>query len=138
MPNRSNNTAVIVAFTVSGIALVAFLLWGGPQLGVYNRTMAGRAALMEAESTRQVKVLEAKAARDSATLKAEAEVERAKGVAEANRIIGESLKGNDEYLKYLYITGLQDQEGNGGEKTVVYIPTDGLVPLPISESARAK
>jgi regulator of protease activity HflC (stomatin/prohibitin superfamily) len=131
-------TSTTVAITLSAILVLAFALWGLPQLGVYNRTLAGRAALMEAESTRQVKVLEAKAARDSATLKAEAEIERAKGVAEANRIIGESLKGNDEYLKYLYVVGLQDQEGGGGEKTVVYIPTDGLVPLPISESARVK
>ena len=131
-------TSTTVAITLSVVIVLSFALWGLPRLGVYNRTLAGRAALMEAESTRQVKVLEAKAARDSATLKAEAEIERAKGVAEANRIIGESLRGNDEYLKYLYVIGLQDQEGGGGEKTVVYIPTDGLVPLPISESGRVK
>ena len=125
-----------VALTISAVAIIAFVLWGLPQLGVYNRTLAGKAALMEAESTRQVRVLEAKAKRESATLEAEAEVERAKGVAEANRIIGNSLKGNDEYLKYLYITGLQETDGKSGEKTVVYIPTDGLVPLPISEAGR--
>jgi hypothetical protein len=32
---------------------------------------------------------------------------------------------------------LQEQNGQG-EKTVVYIPTDGLVPLPISEASRAR
>lgn len=123
--------------TACVVAALALILWGLPQLGVYNRTLAGKAALMEAESTRQVKVLEAKAKMDSASLEAQAEIERAKGVAKANEIIGNSLKGNDEYLKYLYITGLQEKEGSG-EKTVVYIPTDGLVPLPISESTRIK
>jgi regulator of protease activity HflC (stomatin/prohibitin superfamily) len=132
---KSNNTTPTL-ITVGSVLVLSIVLWGLPQLGVYNRTLAGKAALMEAESTRQVKVLEAKAKKDSATLEAEAEVERAKGVAKANEIIGNSLKGNDEYLRYLYITGLQEQDGKGGEKTVVYIPTDGLVPLPISESGR--
>lgn len=127
----------IAITTVSVVAALTLILWGAPQLGVYNRTLAGKAALMEAESTRQVKVLEAKAKMDSASLEAQAEVERAKGVAKANEIIGNSLKGNDEYLRYLFITGLQEKEGNG-EKTVVYIPTDGLAPLPISESGRVK
>ena len=138
MPNRSNNTATIVAFTVSGVALIAFLLWGGPQLGVYNRTMAGRAALMEAESTRQVRVLEAKAKQESAELEARAEVTRAEGSAKAIAALKAELGDSDRYLKWLYIQGLQEQGTGQGEKTVVYIPTDGLVPLPISESARAK
>jgi len=132
---KSNNTTPVL-ITISSVLVLSLVLWGLPQLGVYNRTLAGKAALMEAESTRQVKVLEAKAKKDSATLEAEAEVERAKGVAKANEIIGNSLNSNENYLKYLYIIGLQDQEGKGGEKTVVYIPTDGLVPLPISESGR--
>ncbi len=64
-------------------------------------------------------------------------MERAKGVAQANQIIGQSLQGEegDRYLRYIYITALQEQQENG-DRTVVYIPTDGLVPLPISESAR--
>ena len=132
---KSNNTTPVL-ITISSVLVLSLVLWGLPQLGVYNRTLAGKAALMEAESTRQVKVLEAKAKKDSATLEAEAEVERAKGVAKANEIIGNSLNSNENYLKYLYIIGLQDQDGKGGEKTVVYIPTDGLVPLPISESGR--
>ena len=43
---------------------------------------------------------------DSAKLLADAEVERAKGVAQANAIIGDSLKNNEEYLRYLYINGI--------------------------------
>lgn len=116
----------IAAF--SSVALISFLVWAGPQIGVYNRTLAGKAALMEAESTRQVKVLEAKAKMDSASLEAQAEIERAKGVAEANRIIGDSLKDNPRYLQYLYIVGLQ--EGSEKGNRTIYVPTEGGLPVP--------
>jgi regulator of protease activity HflC (stomatin/prohibitin superfamily) len=121
----NRNTVLI---SISSVALIAFVLWGLPQLGVYNRTLAGKAALMEAESTRQVRVLEAKAKRESATLEAEAEVERAKGVAEANKIIGKSLENNPRYLQYLYITGLQ--EGSEKGNRTIYVPTEGGLPVP--------
>ena len=118
-------------------AALAFVLWGVPQLGVYNRTLSGRAALMEAESTRQVRVLEAKAKQESATLEAQAEVTKAEGSAKAIAALKTELGSSDAYLRWLYIQGLQEQNGQG-EKTVVYIPTDGLVPLPISEAGRVK
>jgi len=121
-------TKNILVAGVATVGLLAFILWGAPQLGVYNRTLAGKAALMEAESTRQVKVLEAKAKKDAASLEAEAEVERAKGVAEANKIIGDSLKDNPRYLQYLYITGLQ--EGSEKGNRTIYVPTEGGLPVP--------
>jgi len=118
----------ITLLTIAGVAVLGFILWGAPQLGVYNRTLAGKASLMEAESTRQVKVLEAKAKMDSASLEARAEIERAKGVAEANRIIGDSLKDNPRYLQYLYIVGLQ--EGSEKGNRTIYVPTEGGLPVP--------
>ena len=133
-----NDLAPIIIIGLGATLVFGLFLIGGPQYNIYSKTQNGRAMLQEAESTRQVRVYEAKAKKEAAVLEADAEVARAEGVAKANKIIGDSLKGNPEYLKYLYITGLQDQEGNQGEKTVVYIPTDGLVPLPISEAQRAK
>jgi len=62
------------------------------------------------------------ATKQSAILLAEAEVERAKGVAEANKIIAESIDEN--YLKYLYILGLQTNQ-----MQTIYIPTNGLLPV---------
>ena len=131
-----NRTTVILSSAGIATAL-AFVLWGLPQLGVYNRTLSGRAALMEAESTRQVRVLEAKAKQESATLEAQAEVTKAEGSAKAIAALKAELGSSDAYLRWLYIQGLQEQNGKG-EKTVVYIPTDGLVPLPISEAGRVK
>jgi regulator of protease activity HflC (stomatin/prohibitin superfamily) len=135
---KDNGSAEVVLVLVVALFGLASLFWIGPQYNIYSKTQNGKAMLQGAESTRQVRVYEAKAKKEAAVLEADAEVARAEGVAKANKIIGDSLKGNPEYLKYLYITGLQDQEGKQGEKTVVYIPTDGLVPLPISESGRVK
>ncbi|RZF83206.1 hypothetical protein EXT46_07105 [Pseudoalteromonas sp. CO325X] len=51
-------------------------------------------------------------------------MERAKAAAQANKIIGESLKGNEEYLRYVWIKGLQD---GSGER--IYIPTEAGLPI---------
>jgi regulator of protease activity HflC (stomatin/prohibitin superfamily) len=123
-------------FTLTGLALLILLIasaiglaiWGFPQIGVYNSTMAGKGMLAEAESTRQVKVLEAKAKLEASTMEANAEIERAKGVAAANEIIGDSLKDNPRYLQYLYITGLQ--EGSEKGNRTIFVPTEGGMPVP--------
>ena len=117
-----------------GITLAILLLVGGamfifPQYGVWQKELSGKAQLKEAEWSRQIAIQEAKAKMESATLLASAEVERAKGVAEANKIIGKSLKGNESYLKYLWIQGLQD-----GSSEIIYIPTEAN--LPILEAGR--
>jgi regulator of protease activity HflC (stomatin/prohibitin superfamily) len=103
-------------------------LIGGPQYNVWRESLNGKAELQKAEYTRQVAVLEAQAKMDAASRLAEAEVERAKGVAEANRIIGDSLKDNPRYLQYLYITGLQ--EGSEKGNRTIYVPTEGGMPVP--------
>lgn len=133
-----NRTPFTVFITIGSLAAIAFVLWGLPQLGVYNRTLRGRAALMEAESTRQVRVLEAKARQESAQLEAQAEITKAAGSAKAIAALKQELGSSEAYLRWLYIQGLQEQGNTAGEKTVVYIPTDGLVPLPISEAPRIK
>jgi len=110
-----------VAIIIAG-ALVS--MWGCPKYNVYQQMMSGKAKLAEAESSRQIAVAEARAKMESATLLAQAEVERAKGVAESNEIIGTSLKGNDEYLRYLWIDGL-----GGTTNQVIYVPTEAGLPI---------
>ncbi len=110
-------------------ALIGFGMWGIPTYSVWRKGLAGQAQLKQAEWNRQIAVREASAKKDSASLLAEAEVERAKGVAEANRIIGKSLKGNSAYLRYLWIQGLHD-----GSSEIIYVPTEAN--LPILEAAR--
>lgn len=89
---------------------------------------AGEAALLEAESSKKIAIESAKATLESAKMLAEAEVERAKGVAKANAIIGDSLKGNEAYLRYLYIANLDKAEANRSINTI-YIPTEAGLPI---------
>lgn len=120
-------TAVVVV-TVAGIIFI-----GGPQYNVWQQSLAGKAELQKAEYTRQVAVLEAQAKKDSAQQLAEAEIIRAQGVAKANSIIGDSLKGNPAYLQYLWIT---QGEGNT-ERTVYMVPSNGGAPVPTFDIQQA-
>jgi regulator of protease activity HflC (stomatin/prohibitin superfamily) len=128
-------TRFIINSILVGAAIVVVLMFGLPQYGVYSKTLNGRALLQEAEFTRQTKVLEAKALKDSASLQAEAEIIRAEGASKANKILGESLKGNPEYLQYIYLQNLENSSNNK-EKTVIYVPTERGIPIPITESQR--
>lgn len=113
-----------------GLVLAIIVFAGvGPIYKVWEQEQTGKAELARAEFNKQIIVEDAKAARDSASLLAEAEVERAKGVAEANAIIGESLKENEAYLRYLWIQGLHD-----GSSEIIYVPTEAN--LPILEATR--
>jgi regulator of protease activity HflC (stomatin/prohibitin superfamily) len=120
--------------TVFGIVLIVGFLVGGPQYNVWTQSLNGKAELQKAEYTRQVAVLEAQAKLDSASKLADSEIERAKGVAEANRIIGDSLKDNPRYLQYLYVTGLQ--EGSEKGNRTIYVPTEGGMPVPTMDLSK--
>jgi regulator of protease activity HflC (stomatin/prohibitin superfamily) len=133
-------------YTIGGILIVALMIlsclgiivgaiWGlcagGRVYEVWAQGKEGEAELARAESNRQIKTLEAKAAMESSKHLADAEIIRARGVAEANRIIGDSLHGNEGYLRYLWITGLENKN-----KEVIYVPTEAN--LPILEAGRMK
>lgn len=121
-----NELGVFSLLVVGGTVFLATLFFVGPLYGVYSKSLSGKAQLQEAEYTRQVAVLEAQAKMDSASRLAEAEVIRAQGVAKANQIIGESLKDNPAYLQYLWITeGEKDSN-----RTVYMIPSNGGAPVP--------
>lgn len=105
---------------------------GCPAYNVYTSEKAGEAAYKKAEQDRKIKVLEAEAKLQSAKLDAQSEVERAKGVAEANRIVGDGLKGNEDYLRYLWIDKVAASAGH----EVIYVPTEASIP--ILEAGKAK
>lgn len=109
--------------------------WGYQYYKVFSAEQSGKAQYAQAEQNRRIAILEAEAYNESATsqalakikiaeAEATAEVARARGVAEANTIIGDSLRGNTEYLHYLYVSGLA-----GHENQVIYVPTEAGLPL---------
>ena len=114
-----------ILITIGGITLLAaILLFGVPVYNVWQQEMTGKAELRRAEQNRQIRIQEAKAKKESAVFEAQAEVERAKGVAAANKIIGESLNENENYLRYLWIQSLND-----GNAEVIYVPTEANLPI---------
>jgi len=125
--DQKTGCAGIAAF--AGIALLMMLLLGWPQYRVYSQRLAGEAALAEAQSSRQVAILEARAKKESAISLAEAEVIRAKGAAQANAILQNSLGGPEGYLRYLQIQALEDSKAS-----LIYVPTEAG--LPVTEARR--
>lgn len=121
---------ILIGFFVIVITVFTFNL-ASAKIEVWVERQKGLAELARAESNRKIKILEADATMQSAKYYADSEIVRAKGVAEANKIIGDSLKENEAYLRYRWIEGLQTNQ-----MQVVYIPTEAG--LPILEAARLK
>jgi len=116
------------------LSLVSCWDWNREQ-ALKDAENQGKAILFKSENSKKALIEQAKAENESATLHAEArikiakaqaqaEIERAYGVAKANEIIGNSLKGNSEYLRYLMIQGLNDSKGER-----IYIPTEAGLPI---------
>jgi regulator of protease activity HflC (stomatin/prohibitin superfamily) len=126
--NESDKKMVFAAVFLV-LALVGGSCWAWPQYGVYHQRMEGEAELAKAEYSKKVMVQDALARKESAQNLADAEVLRAEGAARANKIIGESLKGNEEYLRYMWIRSLEE-----GKNEVIYVPTEAG--LPILEAGR--
>lgn len=114
----------IIAFSL--FALAAF-----PQYRVWQQAKEGEAMLAKAEQDRQIAILEARAKKEAAEALAEAEVARAKGIAQANEIIGGSLNNNEAYLRWLWIDSLKEIQGQ-----IIYIPTEAGIP--VTEANRNK
>ena len=120
---REDRSLLVGTITIACVILAAFLA-GCPIYKVWASRLDGEAEYVHAESSRKIKILEAKAAEESAKCLAQAEIIRAEGVAEANKIIGNSLSGNEGYLRYLWIQGLQTNQ-----MQVIYVPTEANLPL---------
>ncbi|MGD9275855.1 MAG: membrane protease subunit [Candidatus Pacearchaeota archaeon] len=112
---------ILIVVIISIILLVA-ILWAWPKYKVYSRELNGKAELREAEWNRQIAIQEAQALKESAKLKADAEILRAEGIAEANKIIAGSI--TEEYIRYKFVEGLND-----GNTEVIYVPTEANLPI---------
>ena len=111
----------IIAFAlIVGGILSSFIIY--PIYNVWSSEMSGKAQLRESEWNKQIAIEEARAEKESAKLKSEAEIIRAGGIAEANRIIAGSI--TTEYIKYKFIEGLND-----GNTEVIYVPTESNLPI---------
>jgi regulator of protease activity HflC (stomatin/prohibitin superfamily) len=117
---------LIIFFIVGG-------MWGCPTYRVWQQEKEGEAERARADQNRQITITEAIAKNEAATsnalakikiseAEAQAEIIRAKGAAEANKIISSTL--TESYLRYRWIEGLQTNQ-----MQVVYVPTEGNLPI---------
>ena len=121
----NNGTIVSIGFGV--FILIGALMWGLPQYNVWEQGLAGQAALARATQDRQIRIEASKAKKEGATYEADAEVIRAQGVADANAIIADGLGGPQGYLRWRFITMLEETGGAGRE--TIYIPTEAGMPI---------
>jgi hypothetical protein len=109
-----------------GIILVIGLIIGAmigiPHYSVWQREMAGKAQLAEAEWNRQIMLKEAEMNLEAEKLNTLAEIERAKGIAEAITIEEGNL--TSEYIQYLWV-----RQNVFNDKTIIYIPTEANLPI---------
>lgn len=125
--------AVIILIAIILVIIVAAMIIL-PQYNVWKRKLGGEALLREQEYAKQIVVEQAKAELESARLLRDAEVERAKGVAESMSIISEKLEENANYLQYLAIQA-QIKMSESPNHTTIYIPVgpNGIPIIKIAE-----
>jgi len=125
---------IVIMIIISCIVLIIVGMAIMPAYRIYSQDKQGQANLRQQEWEKKILIEQAKAQNESATLqaealikqetaKSEAEVIRAKGVAQANAIIADSLKGNESYLRYLWIDKLADNTNT------IYVPTEAGLPI---------
>ena len=103
---------------------------GVPYYNVWEQEMSGKAEFAKAEQNRKIRIEEAKANLESEKLNAQAEIERAKGAAEAIKIENGAI--TPTYIQYLWVR----QQNLSGENTkIIYIPTSTMG-IPITEANR--
>ena len=123
-----NQTFIQVLVSVAVVvAIVLGLMFGIPKYNVWQQEMEGKAEMARAEQNRMILVEEAKAKLEAEKLNAQAEIERAKGMAEAMEI--ENGKLTSTYNQYLFIRTLEKISDKVSLPQIIYMPTEGMVPV---------
>ena len=116
---------VFVALTLITLGIMI----GVPKYNVWRSEIAietaennGKAEMAQAEQNRMILIEEAKANLEAQKLNSKAEVERAKGMAEAIEI--ENGKLTSKYIQYLWVRNIDKMDG-----AKIYIPTEANLPV---------
>lgn len=111
------------------IAMIGLGAWGMPHYNVWQQGMVGRAMLEKAEHEKKITIEAAKAKLESASLEADAELARAKGLSKAIETVGEMAKKYPEYRQQLFIEGFAEALREGKVSQVIYVPTEANIPI---------
>lgn len=121
------NSKALVGIAAAVGILIIVLMFGLPLYNVWQQEMAGKAEMAKAEQNRKILIEEARARLEAEKLNAQAEVERAKGMAEAMKLENGTL--NSTYNQYLFIRTLEKLADKGDLPQIIYMPSEGLVPV---------
>jgi hypothetical protein len=110
-------------FMVLGSVLLAVIVLFGAGAtyrvyDVWSMEMQGKARLAEASQSRQIQVEQARAEKESATLR-----------ADAIAIVGQAAKDFPEYRQQEYIGAFAEALKEGTMSQIVYIPTEAGMPI---------
>jgi len=119
--NRVNMKGV-VAFALAAFLVLSGIgggiMFGYPEYLVWQQEKEGEAALAKASQDRQIKVQEA-----------EAEKEAAIAQAEANRVLGESVRQYPEAMEQKWVEAIKETDNQ-----IIYLPTE--CSIPVTEASR--
>jgi hypothetical protein len=104
----------LIVMIISGFVLAAVSRW----YDVWSMEMQGKAKLAEASQSRQIQVEQAKAEKESATLR-----------ADAIAIVGQAAKDFPEYRQQEYIGAFAEALKEGKMSQIIYIPTEAGMPI---------
>jgi regulator of protease activity HflC (stomatin/prohibitin superfamily) len=122
-----NVIKIFIPVALFVLIVIITLMWGLPRYNVWQQEMAGKAEMAKAEQNRRILVEEAKARLEAEKLNAEAEIERAKGMAAAMKVENGTLSAT--YNQYLFIRTLEKLADKGSLPQIIYVPSEGLTPV---------
>ena len=91
-------TGAVTLMILIIISLIFGIWMAVSKINIWTASNDGKSELAQADWNRQIVVKEAQAKMLAAKELAQADIERAKGVAKSNKIIGKSLNKNEAYL----------------------------------------
>ncbi len=121
---KGNAVLGVLVIVILVVAVLWTLFFGLPLWNKWRAGVAGQADLNFAQYQRRIMVEEAQAKLDSAELLNQAEVARARGLAEATALVVNSFGGPEAYLRYLWIQSLENNQAD-----IIYVPTEAGLPL---------
>lgn len=137
MSRRETGDALVIGLSILAVAVLIGLFMIVPsysrwqaRLNAENQKVVqeelGRAELLRAEHNRKIRTQEAEAQLEAAKHLKEAERVRAEGAAAAMDVIQSKLAGEPglRYLHYLFVQGLND-----GSTETIYVPTELNLPV---------
>lgn len=112
---RAPDPVRIICGSISALLLCVTLIAGWMALAPEYR-------LYRANIEKRIIVTQAKAEADASVEEARGEINRAKGTAQANKIVANSI--TEPYLRYLYVNNLKYTKNQ-----VIYLPTEAGMPI---------